>query len=336
MSEILELYRQMARARAFELAVGDLWERGRISGEMHLGTGEEAVAAGVVAHLRDGDGMALDHRGTPPLVIRGVDPVSLLREMLGQPDGLCGGNGGHMHLFAPEMRSMSSGIVGAAGPAAVGMAWSASMQRPGSVAVGFFGDGAINEGHVMEAMNLASAWKLPAVFVCKDNEWAITTRSQQMTGGTLGERAQGLGLTVYEADGLDVEEVHDVAGRAVAKARKGHPGFLHVTCPRLDGHFLGDQMVRVAGSPLSGEGRGVLGKSVRSALRREGGSVVARAGSLVEQMSLLARARSGQKDPLEVARKKLKKHRLDPETVDAAVSQEMQRAVEQALEGIDA
>ena len=109
------LFRQMLRSRLFEEAVKQLWEDGKISGEMHLGIGEEAIAAGVIAQIHDGDAMALDHRCSPPLVMRGVSPVLLLREFMGKKDGLCAGMGGHMHLFAPEYLAASSGIVGASG-----------------------------------------------------------------------------------------------------------------------------------------------------------------------------------------------------------------------------
>jgi pyruvate dehydrogenase E1 component alpha subunit len=124
----------MLRSRLFEEAVAQLWQDGLISGEMHLGTGEEAIIAGMLDHLRDGDALALDHRGTAAMLMRGADPVSLLREMLGKPDGLCPGMGGHMHLFAPELLAATSGIVGASAPAAGGFALAALHLCPGSVA----------------------------------------------------------------------------------------------------------------------------------------------------------------------------------------------------------
>ena len=120
--DLWSLYWNMLRSRLFELEVTRLWQEGRIPGEMHLGVGEEAIAAGVVCQLEEGDAMALDHRGTPALVIRGVNPVLLLQEFLGQPDGLCGGMGGHMHLFSKGHLAASSGIVGASGPTAAGFA----------------------------------------------------------------------------------------------------------------------------------------------------------------------------------------------------------------------
>ena len=188
--DLWSLYALMLKSRLFEEAIAKLWHDGLISGEMHLGTGEEAIIAGVVANLREGDAMALDHRGTAALLMRGVDPVLLAREMLGYPDGLCGGMGGHMHLFSKEYLAASSGIVGAEGPAAAGFALAAQYSRPGAVAVAFFGDGAMNQGMLMESMNLASVWNLPVLFVCKDDGWAITTQSVKMTGGDLNQRAQ--------------------------------------------------------------------------------------------------------------------------------------------------
>ena len=133
------LYENMLRSRLFEEAVTQVWNDGNISGEMHLSVGEEAIVAGMVLQLQDGDAMALDHRGTSPLVMRGVDLVLLLREFIGHQDGLCAGKGGHMHLFSREHLAASSGIVGASGPAAVGFALAALHLRPGKVALAFFG-----------------------------------------------------------------------------------------------------------------------------------------------------------------------------------------------------
>src|SRR5512138_254956 len=149
--DLWSLYSLMYRSRKFEEAVRQIWKDGLISGEMHLAMGEEAIVAGIVSQLREGDAMALDHRGTPPMLMRGVDPVALLREFMGKPDGLCCGQGGHMHLFAPEVLAASSGIVGAAGPAAAGFALAAQVLRPGTVSIAFFGDGAANAGMLMES-----------------------------------------------------------------------------------------------------------------------------------------------------------------------------------------
>jgi pyruvate dehydrogenase E1 component alpha subunit len=242
----------MLKSRLFEEAVAQLWHQGLISGEMHLGTGEEAIMAGIVSQLRDGDAMALDHRGTAAFLMRGVDPRALLNEFLGRAEGLCGGRGGHMHLFSKEHLAASSGIVGASGPCAAGFALSAQYLNPGAVAVAFFGEGAMNEGMLMESMNLASVWKLPVLFVCKDDGWSITTESESMTGGSLQERARGLGVPAVEEDGLDVQKVYDAAKGAIERARSGEgPTFLQLGCIHLEAHFLGYQLQRIVKSPLS-------------------------------------------------------------------------------------
>ncbi len=124
-----QLYRIKLHSRLFENAVMDLWEKGKISGEMHLGTGEEAIIAGVISQLEKGDAIAVDHRGTPPFIMRGIDPVLLLLEFLGHPNGLCAGQGGHMHLFSKEDLITSSGIVGSSGPAATGFALALKYQK---------------------------------------------------------------------------------------------------------------------------------------------------------------------------------------------------------------
>lgn len=240
------LYALMLKSRLFEEAIAKLWHDGLISGEMHLGTGEEAIIAGVVAQLREGDAMALDHRGSAALLMRGVDPTLILRELLGYPDGLCGGMGGHMHLFSKEHLVASSGIVGAAGPTAAGFALAAQYLRTGAVTVAFFGEGAVNQGMLMESMNLASAWNLPVLFVCKDDNWSITTQSGKVTGGDLNERARGLGIPAVEVDGRDVSEVWEVSHLAIERARSGQgPTFLHARCVHFGGHLLGFQLLRI-------------------------------------------------------------------------------------------
>jgi pyruvate dehydrogenase E1 component alpha subunit len=245
--DLVGLYRQMCRIREVERAVADLWRAGLVSGEMHLGLGEEATVAGVLAHLRDGDALSVDYRSTPPFVARGVDLEALFRELLGDPDGLCGGRGGHMHLLSSEHRAASTGIVGAPAPLACGFALAAQQAGAGGVCVALFGDGAVNEGMVMEALNLACVWRLPVVFVCKDNRWAVTTRSGAMTGGGLRRRARGLGVPVIPVDGRDAVAVWHAAGRAVARARRGAgPTFVLARVERLEGHFLDDPLVRIA------------------------------------------------------------------------------------------
>jgi TPP-dependent pyruvate/acetoin dehydrogenase alpha subunit len=301
--DLLSLYAMMLHSRLFEEAVAQLWHAGLISGEMHLGTGEEAIAAGIVSQLQDGDALALDHRGTPPLLMRGVDPLLILRELLGRPDGLCAGQGGHMHLFSKQHLAASSGIVGASGPVGAGFALAAQYLHPGAVSVALFGDGAINQGMLMESMTLASAWKLPLIFVCKDDRWAITTESHLMTGGSLAERARGFGLPYLEVDGRDAREVWQTAKRALQNARSGGgPTCLHAHCVHLEAHFLGYQLLRTLRTPLK-EIPKLSGPLMAALLRPGGGSLPQRLAGVKTVVDSLLSAirdprRKSENDPL--------------------------------------
>jgi pyruvate dehydrogenase E1 component alpha subunit len=286
--DLWSLYALMLRSRLLEEGIAALWRDGLISGEMHLGTGEEAIVAGVVSQLRAGDAMALDHRGTAPLLMRGVDPVLIVRELLGLPDGLCAGRGGHMHLYSRQHLAASSGIVGAAGPAACGFALAAQHLNPGAIAVAFFGEGAMNAGMLLEALNLAAVWKLPVLFVCKDDDWSITTRSQSVTGGDLHERARGLGVPPINVDGRDVGDVWKAAQAAIARARAGQgPTWLHARCVHLEGHLLGFQLLRTLRQPLRELPKMSL-RLTRSLLQPGGGGLGERLAGLLQVMAALA------------------------------------------------
>ena len=310
MPELRFLYAQMLKSRLFEEAIAKLWHDGLVSGEMHLGTGEEAIMAGVVTQLQDGDAMALDHRGTAALLMRGVDPVLILRELLGYADGLCGGMGGHMHLFSKEHLAASSGIVGSSGPAAAGFALAAQHLRPGTVAVAFFGEGAMNQGMLLEAINLAAVWHLPVLFVCKDDSWSITTHSQAMTGGELDERVRGFGIPVMAVDGRNLTEMWQAANWALEHGRSGEgPSFIHAQCVHFEAHFLGFQLLRAVRKPIK-ELPKISAPLTKSFLQPHGAPVRERlAGLKFVLASLLATLRDprrqSENDPLAVMRKEL-------------------------------
>ena len=334
--ESWSLYSLMLQSRLFEEAIAQLWHDGLISGEMHLGTGEEAIIAGVVAHVREGDAMALDHRGTAALLMRGVDPVLILRELLGRPDGLCGGMGGHMHLFSKEHLAASSGIVGAAGPTAAGFGLAAQYLHPGAFAVAFFGEGAMNQGMLMESMNLASAWNLPVVFVCKDDDWAITTQSERMTGGDLNERARGLGVPAVEVDGLDVLEVWEASHAAIERARSGQgPTFLHARCVHFEGHFLGLQLLRLVRDPLR-EMPGIALPLTRSFVRPGGAVVRDRVAGLKEVVAAVLSTvrdprRDSANDPVRRARETLLPDPARLQELEERIEEEMDEVLASAL-----
>ena len=296
--DLWSLYSLMLKSRLFEEATAKLWHEGLISGEMHLGTGEEAIIAGVVSHLKDGDAMALDHRGTAAMLMRGIEPVPLLREFLGYKDGLCGGMGGHMHLFSKEHLAASSGIVGSEGPAAAGFALAAQCLRPGAIAVAFFGDGAMNQGMLMESMNLSAVWKLPVLFVCKDDGWGITTKTESSTGGELNERARGLGVPAVDIDGCDVSKMWEAAGAAIERIRSGQgPIFLHTKCVHFEGHFLGFQPIRIVRDPLK-EMSKIAVPLTKSLLKIDGASLSERIAGLKNVMtSVITTLRDPRRDP---------------------------------------
>ena len=328
---LADLHRQMARMRFFEEALAELWQQGKISGELHLGIGEEGIIAGVVDHMRDGDGLALDHRGTPALVGRGVDLTAMTAEVLGRTEGLQGGRGGHMHLLSPSHLAASSGIVGASAPTACGLAMAGRRLRPGSVAVAFFGEGALNQGMVMEAFNLAVVWKLPVVFVCKDNRWSIFTRSADMTGGDPLTRARSFGVAVSRVDGTDVGAVWKQAGAAITAARRGRgPQFLSATCRRPGGHFEGDPLVKQATQAKAAYGD--LPAIGRALLGRHGDSPRARVRGLGAVLGTLGQAalhfRGTRDDPLARGRRALDP--VEAERIETAARTEVAAAVQRA------
>jgi len=303
------LYKQMIRCRLFEKEVMRLWHEGAISGEMHLSMGEEAIVVGIVDQLEDGDAMALDHRGTAPMLVRGVDPVLLLKEFMGRPDGLGGGMGGHMHLFSPEHLVASSGIVGASGPAAVGFAIANRRLRPDKISVAFFGEGATNQGMMLESFNLAATWKLPVMFVCKDNGQAILTQSANVTGGNLMDRVRGFGLRAIEVNGSNVEEVWNAANQEISYLRKGEgPVFIHAACFHMEGHLLGDQLLRFAHPSMSETLKTTI-SLVKAHTQSRGAPLRERTAGLKEVLGIVRETvrkhRSKEGDPIPPLRRKL-------------------------------
>lgn len=334
-ADLWHLYELMFRSRSFEETVRQVWKDGRISGEMHLGLGEEAIVAGIVAQLDEKDAMALEHRGTPAMVMRGVPLETLLLEFMGHAQGLCGGWGGHMHLFAPEKLAASSGIVGAAGPAAAGFALAGQMLRPGSVAVAFFGEGATSQGMLMESMNLAVVWKLPVIFVCKDNSWAITTPASAAVGGNLLARAQAFGMQAKEIDGADVEEVWQAAEGALEHARSGGgPVFLWAHCIHLEGHFLGDGLLDMLRRPVYSF-RKRIWPMVKGLVRKGGAPWKERMAAMREMTATVSSAQgqtTSQRDPLIRTKRKLAFE--DPARLDkleANLREEIKGVMESAL-----
>ena len=222
-TQLLSLYRTMLIIRRTEELLVKFYATGKLYGGVHTYIGEEAVAAGVCAHLRDDDTVFSTHRGHGHALAKGVTPRELIAEVMGRATGCSGGRGGSMHLFKPEVGFMgSSGIVGPCITLAAGGGYSAMLLKTDRVSVAFFGDGASNNGAFHEGINLATAWKLPAIFVCENNLYATEVPFGKATGNPdIASRAAAYGLPGVAVDGNDVLAVYQAAGEAVARARAG-------------------------------------------------------------------------------------------------------------------
>ena len=248
----LDLYRTMLRIRRFEETIAEVYMEGKapafdigsgpVPGEMHLAAGQEPPATGVCAHLRKEDTVTGPHRAHHIAIAKGVDLRTMAAEIFGKRTGLGQGKGGHMHLFDAETKFSCSGIVGAGMPAACGAALAAKKMGKDWVAVAFFGEGAANQGVFHESLNLAALWRLPVVFVCEDNSWAISVPKEKSTAiADNSERADGYGMPGVQVSDNDVLAVYEAAGEAVARARRGDgPSLLELKTDRYLGHFQGD------------------------------------------------------------------------------------------------
>ncbi|HSG74636.1 MAG TPA: thiamine pyrophosphate-dependent dehydrogenase E1 component subunit alpha [Burkholderiales bacterium] len=250
----LALYRTMARIRAFEDAAEDASMGGvaafgaslaqaQVRGPLHLSTGQEAVAAGVCAHLARTDLLTSTHRGHGHTIAKGAQLDRMMCELFGRATGYNGGKGGSMHIadFSVGMLG-ANGVVAAGIPIAVGAAHALAMRGTRDIVACFFGDGAINRGPFLEGLNWAAVHKLPILFICEDNRWAATTASDATTAGPGAlARAAALGVPGSEVDGNDVFSVWCAAGKLLAEVRNGDgPRLLHAVTYRVKGHVSVD------------------------------------------------------------------------------------------------
>jgi pyruvate dehydrogenase E1 component alpha subunit len=239
-----DLLRLMVRIRSFEERVGELFLKGESAGTMlHLSIGEEGAAAGVAAAMQAGDSFTTHHRGHGIFLARGADPVRMMAEIAGKETGYCRGKGGSMHIADMTLGHLgANAIVGGGIPTVVGAALSYQNLQQNNVSVAFFGDGAMQQGILYEAMNLAALWKLPVAFVCINNQYGMGTRVDR-SSSTLDfpARAASFGLKAARASGEDVLEVYDIAQDLLDTARRGQAVFLEVSCYRFHGHARKDK-----------------------------------------------------------------------------------------------
>jgi pyruvate dehydrogenase E1 component alpha subunit len=240
----IRMYRTMVECRQFEQRTHELFLAGLVRGTTHLGIGQEAVAAGFAAAMREDDWTFCTYRGHNHNLARGVPMAPALAELMGKQGALNGAKGGSMHLTSVAHGVMGSyAIVGAHLPIAVGAAWSAQYRGTDQVAVCFFGDGTTNIGAFHEALNLAVVWKAPVVFVCENNQYMEYTPIGAVTAveRPAADRASAYGLPPVVVDGHDVEAVHEVARRAIDGARSGEgPSLIEAATYRHGGHSRAD------------------------------------------------------------------------------------------------
>ena len=238
-----DIYKKMCLIRQFEYKVSELFLRGLIPGTVHLSFGEEGVAVGVAAALRDDDFIIPTHRGHGYALAKGMETWKLFAELLAREDGVCKGKGGSLHIGDMQKGIFPGNpIVGSSIPIAVGIAFSFFYRKQDRVVVSYFGDGAINTGPFHEGLNLAAIWNLPVLFICANNQYAISTPAKSITRlERLVDRAASYGIPGLFVDGNDVLAIYDAASKAIEQIRAGGgPIFIECLTYRQGGHKRDD------------------------------------------------------------------------------------------------
>jgi pyruvate dehydrogenase E1 component alpha subunit len=240
---MVKMYTTMNRIRMFESMLQEYFAAGKIPGFVHLYLGEEAVAVGACSCLTDRDSITSTHRGHGHLIAKGGDLKLMMAEIFGKSTGYCKGKGGSMHIADFDLGILgANGIVGGGGPLATGAALAAKYKKTDDVTICFFGDGASNQGTTQESLNMASAWKLPVVFVNENNGYGISCpQCKSMAVTDIADRAAAYDMPGVVVDGNDVLAVHEAVGEAVKRARRGEgPTLVECKTYRWRGHFEGD------------------------------------------------------------------------------------------------
>ena len=240
-----EALRLMLTIRFFDERALALYRAGEMRGTTHPYIGMEAVGVGVMLALQPNDYVTSTHRGHGHTIAKGGDPRKMMAELLGRATGYSGGKGGSMHIADMDKHMLgANGIVGGGMGLATGAALTALLQQTGSVAICFFGDGALEQGILHETTNLAAIWKLPVVFVCENNQYAMSASAAwSVAGGDPAKRAAGYGIPGVTVDGMDLFAVNAQASEFVERARRGEgPAYLVCTTYRFHGHHAGDPL----------------------------------------------------------------------------------------------
>ena len=241
--KLIWMYRTMERHREFEERVAEEFDEGNIPGFVHLSQGQEAIAAGAMAAIRKDDYIITTHRGHGELLAKGGKPNEMMAELYGKKTGVMKGKGGSMHFADPSIGDIGADGVLGTGPAmSCGVGLTSKLKKDGRVTVCFFGDGQTNSGRFHEALNLASCWKLPVVYLCENNTYGESTYIYDIVNITkLTDRALSYNMPSVEIDGNDVMAVYEAVSEAAARARKGEgPTFIEAKTCRWRGHYEGD------------------------------------------------------------------------------------------------
>jgi len=243
--ELAALYERMLLIRRTEERLSADSAAGKLPGAVHLYIGEEAVAVGVCAHLTDQDYVTSTHRGHGHYLAKGGDLRAMMAEIWGRQEGICRGMGGSMHVADLSKGILgANGIVGAGLAIATGAAFGARLDGAGRVAVCFFGDGAANQGVLMETLNVSTLWQLPVIFVCENNMFSEFTPSREVTAGQIADRARAFAMPTSEVDGNDLVAVWQAADEAVSRGRAGGgPSFIEARTYRIQGHFEAERFI---------------------------------------------------------------------------------------------
>lgn len=241
----LEMLERMITIRAVEQRLSQVNVEGKVPGSLDLCVGQEAVAVGACAALRKEDAITSTHRGHGHMIAKGAELRSFMAEIFGRATGYCGGKAGSLHMTSAEWRFYGNGIVGGGIPLATGIAFANKTLRNHAIGLAFFGDGAAQQGQFHESLNIASLWKLPVVFLCENNKYAVSTRSEDASATrTVCERATAYAMPGVLVDGNDVLAVFDAVSAAVERARNGDgPTLIEAETYRVSPQVEGEERV---------------------------------------------------------------------------------------------
>jgi len=298
LAKLEEAYALMLRCRRFEEKAAELYQQGQIRGFCHLYIGQEAVLAGCRAASKSNDDYITSYRCHAHGVAVGADPKALMAELTGKAAGVSKGKGGSMHMFDPAAGYWGGhGIVGAQVPLGAGIAWARKYMGDDRICLTFMGDGAVNEGAVYEAFNIAALWGLPALFIIENNQYGMGTSVARAAAGTLHTRGESFGIKGQRVNGMDFFAVYNAVQGALERIRAGgKPELIEMVTYRYRGHSMSDpgkyrerseiEEWRDSSDPITSLGKVLLERGVKEAKLKELDKTVKAEMAEVEEFAL--------------------------------------------------